>query len=261
MNYYDLNLFEKQISKLFPEIDAEEWDNVGLQVAAENVKINKALITLDLNLQILEYARTNKFDLIISHHPLIFKDVKNIIAYKNYKSQLIKELLLSKVALFVLHTNLDKHFYNILSKRLKLKKIKVLSEQGFGSYGVLSRPLSLKEIMEKVKKELKLKYVRYTGDENKKIKTIACVGGSGDSFINNILLEKKIDALITSDIKYHAAQLSDELSVPVIDAGHYYTENVMMPALKERLKKIFKHKIIFEINKIKTDPFKLYYRR
>ena len=105
-------------------MDAEEWDNTGLQVAAQNIKINKVLITLDLNLNVLEYAKANRFNLIISHHPLIFKGIKNIIAYKHFKSKLIKELLLSKVALFILHTNLDKHFYNLLSKKLKLIKIK-----------------------------------------------------------------------------------------------------------------------------------------
>ena len=239
-------------------MDAEEWDNTGLQVAAQNIKINKVLITLDLNFNVLEYARANRFNLIISHHPLIFKGIKNIIAYKHFKSKLIKELLLSKIALFILHTNLDKHFYNLLSKKLKLINIKSLSEKGIGSYGVLPRALSLKELVKKVKKELKLKFLKYTGDNNKKIKTVACVGGSGASFVDNILLEKKIDALITSDIKYHAALLSEEFGISLIDGGHYYTENIMMNELKRKLKKAFKDKIIFETNKITTDPFKFY---
>ena len=256
MNDYDLKRFEKQIGKLFPVIDAEEWDNVGLQVAAENVKIKKALITLDINLQVLEYAKSNHFNVIISHHPLIFKDLKNIIAYEDTKSQLIRELLHSNIGLIVLHTNLDKYFYNLLAKKLKLKNIKVFSEEGFGSYGTLEKSVTLKSFIKIVKKELNLENLRYTGDENKKIKIIACIGGSGESFINKSLLEKKIDAVITSDIKYHSAQLSDDLNINVIDAGHFYTENIMMSELMKKLKKIFHNEIFFEMSKINTDPFK-----
>ncbi len=258
MNYYDLNLFEKRINNLFPNIDAEEWDNVGLQIASKNITIKKVLITLDLNLHVLKYAKNNNFSLIISHHPLIFNGFKNIIAYNNLKDRLIEELLVSRIALYVIHTNLDKHFYNLLSKKLKLRKIKILSEKGFGSYGILPNPFSLLELIKFIKKELKIEHIRYTGNDSKKIKTVACVGGTGNSFVNNMLIEKKIDALITSDIKYHTAQLSDELEIPVIDAGHYFTENIMLPELKKRLKKAFRNKIIFEINKIKTDPFKFY---
>ncbi len=258
MNYYDLNLFERRLNRLFPNINAEEWDNVGLQIASENIIIKKVLITLDLNLQIFEYAKNNNFNLIISHHPLIFQGLKNIIAYNNLKNRLIKEFLISKIGLYILHTNLDKYFYKLLSERLKLRKIKALSEKGFGSYGFLPNPFSLLELIKYIKKELKMEYLRYTGNDSKKIKTVACIGGTGNSFINNMLKEKKIDALITSDIKYHTAQLSDELEIPVIDAGHYFTENIMMPVLKLKLEKAFKKKIIFEINKINTDPFKFY---
>jgi len=251
-----LNSFERQINKLFPIANAEEWDNTGLQIAADNIKIQKVLITLDLNLKVLKYAKKNNFNLIISHHPIIFKNISHIIAYKNTKSFLIKELLISNIALLVAHTNLDKYFYDLLSKQLKLKKIKTLTEEGFGSYGTLSNPFLLTDLVEKIKTLLNVPHLRYTGNDNDPVKTIACIGGGGGAYINQMLLNRKIDAIITSDIKYHTAQLSEELNIPVIDAGHFYTENIMLPELKKKLEKVFKHKITFEINTIKTDPFK-----
>jgi dinuclear metal center YbgI/SA1388 family protein len=258
LSYYDLNLFEKKISRLFPEVEAEDWDNVGLQIAAENKPIRKALITLDVNKEVVEYAKQNRFDLIISHHPLIFKGLKKIIAFNHYKHNLVKELLFSKVALFVLHTNLDKYYSKLLAEKLKLSKIKPLSEEGFGSIGLLPKPIKLSTLLDKIKVILKLNHLRYTGSETKKIKKIACIGGSGESFLNRDLLKKKVDVLITADIKYHGAHLSDELSLPVIDAGHYYTENIMMDALKTKLDKLFQKEIIFQVNKIKTDPIKFH---
>lgn len=258
MSYYDLILFEKRINKFFPSANALEWDNVGLQIAGDNVKIKRALITLDVNTQVLEYAVMHKINLIISHHPLFLKSLNNIISFKDYKSSLIRDFLLNNIALFVIHTNLDRYYYNLLSERLKLKKIQKLSDDGLGSYGYLSKPVSLLKLLDIIKKELKLKHIRYIGDKERLIKTVACVGGSGAGYIDNDLKMKNIDLLLTADIKYHNAQLADELNIAVVDAGHYYTENIMMLELKKKLNKIFKNKIKFILNNINTDPVKFY---
>lgn len=255
MSYYDLNAFEKRINKLFPFTNAEDWDNIGLQIAGTNTKIKKVLLTLDLNLQVLKYAETNKFNLIISHHPLIFKAINKIIGYKNYQSLIIKELMKSDIALLVLHTNLDRYFNKLLSKKIGLQKIKFISKNGFGSYGVLKKTLKLREFIKKVKKVLKLEHLRYIGDNNRSIKTVAAIGGSGAEYINDEIM-RKVDLLITSDIKYHSAQSAQEIDLALIDAGHYFTENIMMDELKKKLDTTFKREIKFEINRICTDPIK-----
>jgi len=249
-------VFEKRINKLFPYTTAEEWDNIGLQIAGDNIIIKKVLLTLDLNLQVLEYAKTHNFGLIISHHPLIYKAISNIIAYDDHKSYIIRELLMANIAFIVLHTNLDKYFYDLLSKKLNLKNIKAFSDEGWGSYGKLAHPVPLKKFIQEVKKKLHIRNVRYTGADNKIIRSVACIGGSGGVFINKQLSQKKIDVLLTADIKYHTAQMADDLGISVIDAGHYQTENIMMDELKNKLEKAFKNKVKFEKSSIKTDPIK-----
>jgi len=262
---YNLVEFTDKLKKEFPFYLAEKWDNVGLQIANENIIIKKVLITLDISYPIVEYAKKHKFSLIISHHPLIFNPLTSILAFDNLISFLIKELLLFNIAVIILHTNIDKLYFNLISKIFNLSNIKPIDaepqnpEIGIGSYGELPQKITLKNLLNIIKEKLKIEKLRYVGELNKKVKVIGCCGGSGASLINKSLLEKKIDALITSDLKYHTAQYAEHLGIAVIDAGHYHTEKILLPELKKDLKNLFSDSgIIFEISDIITDPLKFY---
>lgn len=257
MSYYDLDSFEKELDILFPFNSAEEWDNVGLQIANENIKVKKVLITLDLNLKVIKYAKKNSFDVILAHHPLINQPLNKINAIHDYKSILVKNLILSNIAFIALHTNLDRYFNELLSKKLGLKKIKPLTADGLGSYGYLSRPVKLKDFINAVKEKLVLKKVEYAGDDNKVIKCVAAVGGSGTSYFNNTLKQKRIDVFITGDVRYHTALDAQEGDIAIIDAGHFSTETIMLPELKKLLQKKFRKKIFFEIS-VNKNPIKIY---
>lgn len=253
---YDLVSFEKKLNQLIPFHQAESWDNVGLQVANENSKIRKVLLALDLNLPVLNFAKNHHFNLILSHHPLIFKSLNNIVAFRHYKGNLIKQLILNNIALMSLHTNMDKFFFNLISKKLQLIKIKPFQKEGFGSYGYLKKPMKLIELIKFIKQKLKIEKMIYNGDEKKRVKCIASVGGGGNAFITEELRKKQIDVLITSDIKYHSFQLAEEMDISVIDAGHFGTENIMMTELKKYLQKKFNDQISFDICHINTNPIK-----
>ncbi|MDD5067190.1 MAG: Nif3-like dinuclear metal center hexameric protein [bacterium] len=244
------------MNRLIPQTLAEKWDNIGLQIANENIRIRRVLITLDMTEKVFQYARSLRFDAVLSHHPVIFKPVSRLLCFKNKKHHLIRDLLSSNIALIVLHTNLDKYLFQALSRKLGLTRIKPLSADGFGSYGFLKKTLSLKAFLRLVKKKLKINHVTYTGKEDRTVRCVAALGGSGASLLESSLKEKKIDVLITSDVKYHSGQLAEETGVSVIQASHYDTEKVMLPELKKLLEKKFKDHIYFELNTINTDPFK-----
>lgn len=256
MSYNDLVSFEKDMDKLFPFHNAEEWDNVGLQIANSNNIIKKVLITLDLNIKVINFAIKEKFNLILAHHPLIFKPLKKIVAIDDYLSILIKNLVTNNIAFLCLHTNLDKFFNKLLSQKIGLKKIKPLSPDGIGSYGFFPKPMSLKAFLDRVKEKLKLNDLTYTGDESKRIKGVACVGGGGGSYFNHFLKAKKIDLFLTADVRYHTACYADEIGLPIVDAGHYYTENIMLDELKKILDRKYRNEIFFEVSKINTNPLK-----
>lgn len=263
MKYYKLLEFIKKIEKVFSTEIAEEWDNVGLQVAKENKIIKKIILTVDVLPEIIEYSYKNQFDLIISHHPLIFSPLKKFVVFNDYLSLSIFQLLKYNIALYVMHTNLDKLYFKKLSSFFNLKNIKPLtpnnkkSKFAFASYGEYKKEIKFKELLEEVKEKLNISHLKYIGDLEKKVKRIAFCGGAGADFINKNLKELNIDVLVTSDIKHHNALNAYNLGIGIIDAGHYHTEKILLPELKNSLSKIFPE-LYFEISNIETDALKYF---
>ncbi len=264
MNEFYLNDVVDSINRIFPLELAEKWDNSGLQIANENQQINKILITLDVDPQVVKYAVEKKINLIVSHHPIIFKPIDNIIGFKDEKSLLISELLKNNIAVLSIHTNADKVLFHKLADIFKLVNVEPLMKDitdeavGIGSIGELEEEITLSEFLGVIKERLGTKVLKYSGDSNRIIKKVALCGGTCTSFISPFLQEKAIDVFVTSDIKYHEAQRAVELGVAVIDAGHFYTERVMLPEMKNIIEKEFNYNISVEVVDFAKDIFDYY---
>jgi len=117
------------VERMAPRHLAEEWDNVGLQVGSPAQDINKVMVCLDVNLEVVREASEKGVDLIISHHPLIFKPLK-AIREDNPQGQLLTELIRNRISVYAAHTNLDSAdggVNQVLAERLGLSDIKVLN--------------------------------------------------------------------------------------------------------------------------------------
>lgn len=86
MSYCDFNGFKK-----YP-LNIKKWDNIGSLVSEDHIKVKIALMTSDLNLHIFKCLKNYHFNLIKFRYILIFLIIQEIITYKNYKSQIIKEV-------------------------------------------------------------------------------------------------------------------------------------------------------------------------
>jgi dinuclear metal center YbgI/SA1388 family protein len=107
----------------------EKYDNSGLLLGDPNIDISKALISLDVTDEIIDEAIAKNCDLIISHHPLIFKPIKKLIS-QNLTERLVVRAIKNDIALFAIHTNLDNvsdGVNNILAKKLGIINHKILS--------------------------------------------------------------------------------------------------------------------------------------
>lgn len=96
----------KEIEKKFPLYIAEDYDNSGLIIGDAEKEIKRVLFCLEVNLDVVKEAVENNIDIIISHHPLIFKPIKRIIK-DNYISKAIYEIIKNDINLYALHTNFD----------------------------------------------------------------------------------------------------------------------------------------------------------
>lgn len=210
---------------------AMDWDNVGLMVGDRDWEVNKALVALDAGEAAVELAIREGCDLILSHHPLIFRPLKQLT------DPLLIRLVSHHIAVISLHTNLDvadTGVNHVLASRLQLSVQGVLEQEtGLGLIGSLAQPLSLSELAEHTKQRLQCPSLRlWTAgrDLSTKVQTIAICGGSGGSLIN--LAGQQAEVFITGDISYHSYLSS---SIPLIDAGHFFTEYPVLERLSQVL--------------------------
>ena len=100
-------LYDK-ITECIPENLSEPWDNDGIMCSSDlSAEVNNVLITLDITEEVVDYAIGRNFDLIISHHPLIFKPLSRVYEENHISRKLIK-LISNNVSVFSFHTRADK---------------------------------------------------------------------------------------------------------------------------------------------------------
>lgn len=218
----------------------DTWDNTGFQIGSEEKDVTKALISLDLDKRVLDYAISRSYDMIITHHPIIFKPLKSIIT-NNPKENIIYELIKNQIVVYNAHTNLDTVEGGVseeLAKVLGLTKTFTLFSRGIGSLGYgkvgLIPEIKLTDYADYIKDKLKISHLTIYGDLDKTVKKVAVCGGAGAEFIPDAY-KNDADVYITGDIKYHEAQLADEYGLTLIDIGHFHSEKVILPVIKEYL--------------------------
>jgi dinuclear metal center YbgI/SA1388 family protein len=132
-------LYDK-LTERIPEELSEEWDNDGIMCSSDlSREVNNVLIALDVTEEIVDYAIGRNFDLIISHHPLIFKPLKGI-SEDNHVSRKIIKLISNNVSVFSFHTRADKvkgGVNDILAERIGLVDVTPFGEGCMGRIGTL----------------------------------------------------------------------------------------------------------------------------
>ena len=108
------------------------------------------------------------------------------------------------------------------------------AEVGLGLLGRLPQPTALGQVAATVRERLPAAHLRFAGDPEQVVETVACVGGAGDSYIP-AALAAGADVLITGDLRHHVTLDALELGLALIDAGHHATEVAAMPAWRDRL--------------------------
>ena len=224
---------------------AEAWDNVGLMVGDESANIDKILVALDIDDKVIDEAIEKKCNMIITHHPFIFKGIKTIKSSDITGSRIIK-LIKNDICVYSSHTNLDiaiNGTNDTLAKLLNLEKIGNLFEKdnssvGLGRVGETKETVTFSHLIDNVKKVLNLNNLVVSGDLNTKIKKVGiCTGAGGDVDFMLQAVSKGCDVYITGDIKYHNSQVANDLGLCLIDATHYASEVIIVPVICDYINK------------------------
>ncbi|MBR1816576.1 MAG: Nif3-like dinuclear metal center hexameric protein [Lachnospiraceae bacterium] len=219
---------------------ALDWDNVGLLVGRGNKEVKKLLLVLDVTKEVCSYAIEQGFDMIVSHHPMIFKSVKRV----NDDSVLgnkILSLAEAGICCYAMHTNFDTKggMGREAARLLSLKNTEVLDEtlngEGIGEVGMLDKAVSLIDYAAHVKSVFGLDNVIIYGDKLTRLEKIAVSPGSGKSVIGEAI-KMHADCLITGDIGHHDGIDAVEAGLTIIDASHYGIEKIFMNYMYNYLK-------------------------
>lgn len=219
---------------------ALSWDNVGLLVGHEDKPVKVILTALDFSEEVLEQALQVKSELIVTHHPVIFKSIKSLTS-RDWKHNLLLKAVEHGIAIYSAHTNLDIALggvNDVLAERLGLKNVEGLGGEedvlnGIGRIGIVEKAMDLSRFAVKVKKDLGLDYV-ITASAGHKVKKVAVCGGSGMDFLSQVLASGA-DTFITGDVKYHQAQDAVGMGLNIVDAGHQGTELPVVNNWADRL--------------------------
>lgn len=337
------------MEELAPIALAESWDNSGLLTGDPSTKVERVLVALDATSEVIEEAICLKAQMIITHHPLLFRPIKNITTETPLGNKLIR-LIQNGISVYAAHTNLDiaqGGTNDILAELAGLTEVELLEETGYqklkkiavmvpllygekvreamckagagylgkysdctftvkgsgtfmprqgskpfigmqeqmevvkeakietivpesivskvitamlyahpyeeaaydiypveqkgprygiGRIGVLARAMSLESFARELKQKIGLSSIRVVGDRKKTVKRVALCTGSGIEFLDTAI-KKGADVYITGDLKFHDAQRALEAGIAVIDATHYASENCMVPALCEYIRR------------------------
>jgi len=228
------NIFDF-LNQNYPTDTACDFDNVGILVGDENAEVTKALIALDCTQLTVNEAVKKGCNLIITHHPVIFNPLKNVI-----KGSIVYSLIENGISVISMHTNLDiaeNGVCETLCKVLSPETIEnVTANDGFTLKKCTVSPISSDDLADILKTKLGGS-VRYIPTEKPIEKVLFCSGGGG-SFIEDAIVNG-CDALVTGEAKHNQFLLAQHHGIALFDAGHFNTEDIIVEPLKELLSKEF----------------------
>lgn len=238
---------ERALYELAPRHYAEEWDNVGLLCGRQEKEIRKILVALDPFLCVCREALEMGADMIVTHHPLIFRPTLSVTD-RDPVGKSILFLAQHDMAAVNAHTNLDNAPGGVndrLAEVLSLQNITVIDPHGTDKqgreWGLLrvgeTTPQNLDGFAAFVKDRLHCPGLRYVNG-GKTVRKVAVGGGScGDKA--EAALRAGCDTLVTADVKYNQFQNAMDRGLNLIDAGHFETENPVCEILASHLQEKF----------------------
>ena len=238
----------------------EDYDNSGLLVGDPNTEITGVMIALDATEAVIDEAVAKGCNLLVAHHPIIFRGLKRLTG-RNYVERVVIKAIREDVALYAIHTNLDNVYRQgvnaKIAEKLGLTNTRILLprpgevEIGAGLIGFLPEPVAETDFLLQVKTALRVSCMRHTALRNRSVRSVAVCGGSG-SFLLPEALRAGADVFVTADFKYHEF-FDAEGRLVIADIGHYESEQFTIELLYQIIREKFPT-FALHCTKVNTNP-------
>ena len=222
----------------------ESWDNAGLQLGLTEAEVSGALLCLDVNEQIVDEAVAKGCNLIVSHHPLLFRGLKQISGADYVQRSVIKAIK-HDIVIVSMHTNMDNALDGVnwkIAERLGLTDCKFFAqktvdgiEAGSGVVGNLPLQMDARAFIELVKKQFGVQCAQCNALLQRPISKVAICGGAGDFLLSDAIGEGA-DAFITGEMHYHQ-YFGYEQQIQICVIGHYQSEQYTAEIFRDIIQK------------------------
>ena len=223
-----------------PERYACEWDNVGLLVGSPHKEVQVIYIALDATEETISEAAEAGADLLLTHHPLIFRGLKKVNT-EDFTGRRVIALIQNDISYYAMHPNFDvKGMAELGAARMGLVDCQVLEatclpeQEGIGKVGGLPCEMTVADCASKVKEAFGVELVKIFGRPDYKVRKAAICPGSGKSVIGKAIAAGA-QVLVTGDIDHHDGLDAAAQGLAIIDAGHYGVEKIFIPYMKQYL--------------------------
>ncbi len=218
----------------------ESYDNAGLQVGLTEAEVSGVLLCLDITEQVLAEAVSKDCNMVVSHHPLIFRKLAHVTG-DDYVQRCVIYAIKHDLTLVSMHTNLDSvtgGVNHMMAQKLGLRNVCLLNptdscgtQSGMGTIGDLPEPLSAQQFMSLVKEVFHAECIMSNALISRKISRVAMCGGAG-AFVLPDAMAAGADAFITGEMSYHTYfGHDDDVQIAVI--GHYESEQYTIQLLQQ----------------------------
>ena len=227
----------------------EEWDNAGIQVGDPEAEITGILLCTDATEAVVAEAIDRGFNLVISHHPLIFHGLKKIMG-RTPVERAVALAIKHDITIYSAHTNMDSAKQGVsfrMADKIGMTNVAFLDDKRVEPYGETDcsaagcgvigdiEPMPARELLKRVKEAFEVGAVRYSGDGDRMVSRVALCGGAG-----GFLLDKAVEAgaqlYVTADMRYHDF-LDNSQRIVVADIGHYESEHFTKEIFLEIIQK------------------------
>ena len=220
----------------------ESWDNSGLLIGSADDPVHGVLVGFDCTPELIREAVEKGCDLVVTHHPLIFKGLRRING-QDPVGAAVMEAVKAGVAVYAAHTTADKVLEGVsgaMARRLGLEDIRILEGEdegvGLGCIGTLPSPLTGEQALAWVKERFGLRLIRCSRPLPTPIRRVALMGGSGASEIS-AALSAGAQLFISGDISYHHFFTPEGFMI--MDIGHFESEVESVDILLAQIRKNF----------------------
>lgn len=226
----------KKLCEKYPSELSSEWDNDGIMCCDDpDREVKSVLLCLDVTEEAVDYAKKTGCDLIVSHHPLVFRGLR-AITKENHVSRKVIKLLSGGISVFSFHTRADAAEGGVndaLAEKLGLSECVPFGD-GMGRVGYLESKTDIESLARFVKDRLSAPAVSYIGEGE--CHRVALLGGDGKDCIADAIAAGA-DTYVSGSISYNAYIDAREMGIKIIEAGHFHTENPVLCRFEEAIKK------------------------